>query len=225
MSKILRPITRIFAWRMYHRSFILDNDPYLKEKWKQGTYKKSKKHLPSFYPLLSGAIQASDFVLRWGPSDDYSVNEELPLDKLQESQKLFEIAAITETVELEVDLKIVNDLHNIFTFAIILITVFGIISFSEIETLMQGSNLTIASILLIPPIIGLFAFSRLLRATHERRETIDLQLTRLLTATHAFNTLKQIKRMQQRLDEKAEQELQTKMTDEGALSSRPGIQG
>jgi len=165
--------------------------------------------LPDLTPLLSGTIQAADFVKRWGlPETEAVTAEGRATDRTRPEIKrgLFDLAIAQSDIYLQAEKDTASDLHIlrvVCLFAACLLAVLAILAVGlsprADNPLASLSELSFASILLVPPTVSLFVYSRLMHSHYLRQWDCSDQRTRLTAATHAYETYEEIVRMQERL--------------------------
>jgi len=166
-------------------------------------------NLPDLSALLAGTVQPADFVKRWGMPQTENVAAEGKLtDKTRPEVKrgLFDLAVAQSDIYLRGEEDAAADLYLFRVtclFTVCLLTVMALVALGlspQADNAVAGlGDLAFAGILLVPPTVSLFVYSRLMHAHYLHRWSYGDQRTRLAAATHAYETYEEIRRMQERL--------------------------
>ena len=165
--------------------------------------------LPDLTTLLAGTIQPADFVKRWSVPEVADIAAEGRLtDKTRPEVKrgLFDLAITQSDLYLRAKEDARSDLHlfrvvclfSVCLLVVLALLVLGLSPAADNPVAGLG-NLAFAAVLLVPPAVSLFVYSRLLHTHYFHQWDHSDQRVRLTAATHAYETYEEIVRMQERL--------------------------
>lgn len=236
MAKSPSFLRRLFHSFDYHCNRLISQDRGLE---KQLTWPKDVPRgmpLPNWTTLLLGTVQAADFVLEFAELDfeeekqikqeakrNQEIEQELVDKRFYQKQKLFTLAVLKKSVELQAQVATIDDQHSLATISIVLVCLLLVIvpiAFRAIALYKNPATLSslisFANILMAPVTFALFTYSRLLHTMHNKKERIKQKLLKLSAASHSFKALDQMQILSKRLVLKKQEMWQKKLQTEQA---------
>lgn len=174
--------------------------------------------MPNLEPVINGTIQPSDFVKNFvsklPPEDYFSPQYDAPISIrpirkppftatafVASRRELFYFAVQKEDFFLSARHAIAAGIRERFIASIILFLFFFVLGIVYILTspyqgvLSSLDDLSFASVSLTGPIVALFWYSRVIHNNHQYFHEIKLMRIRLSSASHAYETYEDVKRI------------------------------
>lgn len=198
-----------------------------------------ERQLPETTPLLDGTIQPADFVKNFVDKyeSDYVFSPPTSTPpppapiftaraSLASTRELFYFAVQKQHFFLGARKSTFTDINERFVLLIIVsLTLFTFLLFFSVifnvsSVFATLDDLSFASVLLLGPILASFSYSKLMQDTHQKLYEIKIMRTRLASASHAYETYEEIKRLQRRIQAQKDVENQDRqIKQEQALSN------